>query len=172
MLKKVEAKCKHCGKEFWKKRIGQDYCLPGCRKAAWSGTKKRRLMPSRRGILGSVQNGPFSPIKTVACKAPSTPDLGAFVRVQIASQRDELNPMGFSLPDGTKGRVWLASSKDGSKITGDDCLWRVNIEELRRQEQHKRPVIQWRPAAEVLRRPIIVVGRNGTQRTSMTLLES
>jgi hypothetical protein len=84
------------------------------------------------------------------------------VRGQIASQRDELNPMGFSLPDGTKGRVWLASSKDGSKITGDDYLWRVNIEELLRQEQHKRPVIQWRPAAEVLRRPIIVVGRNGT----------
>jgi hypothetical protein len=86
--------------------------------------------------------------------------LGAVVQAQIASQRDELNPKGFSLPDGTKGRVWLASSKDGSKIIGDDCLWRVNIEKLSRQEQHKRPVIQWRPTAEALRRPIIVVGRN------------
>jgi hypothetical protein len=52
------------------------------------------------------------------------------------------------------------TGKLGSKITGDDCLWRVNIEELRRQEQHKRPVIQWRPTAKTLRRPLIVVGRN------------
>jgi hypothetical protein len=117
---------------------------------------------SRVTPRGSVANGHFSSSKSIACKAPFAPDLGAFVQAQIASQRDELNAMDFSLPDGTKGRVWLASSKDGSKITGDDCLWRVNIEELRRQEQHKRPVIQWRPAAEVLRRPIIVVGRNGT----------
>ena len=123
MLKKFEAKCKRCRKEFCRKRTAQEYCSAQCRKAAWSDTEKRR---------GSVQNGPFSPIKTVACKAPSTPDLGAFVQAQIASQRDELNPMSFSLPDGTKGRVWLASAKEGSKITGDDCLWRVNIEELRR----------------------------------------
>jgi hypothetical protein len=86
--------------------------------------------------------------------------LGAFVRGQIERQREQSNPIGFSFPDASKGRVWLASPKDGSKITGDDCLWRVNIEELRRQEQHKRPVIQWRPTAEALRRPIIVVGRN------------
>jgi hypothetical protein len=54
MLKKFEAKCKRCRKEFCKKRIEQDYCSAGCRKAAWSDTKKRRLMPSRRAILGSA----------------------------------------------------------------------------------------------------------------------
>ena len=100
-----------------------------------------------------------------ACKPPSPLDLGAFVQAQIASQRDELNPKGFSLPDGTKGRVWLASAKEGSKITGDDCLWRVNIEELRRQEQHKRPVIQWSPTAKALRRPIVAVGVNDSVRS-------
>jgi hypothetical protein len=107
MLKKVEARCKRCGREFCKKRTAQDYCSAQCRKAAWNGTKKRRLMPSRRGILGSVQNGPFSPTKTTICKPPHTRDLGAFVRAQIVFQRGELNPMSFSLPDGTKGRVWL-----------------------------------------------------------------
>jgi hypothetical protein len=122
MLKKFEAKCKRCRKEFCRKRTAQEYCSAQCRKAAWSDTKKRRLMPSRRGILGSVQNGPFSPTKTTICKPPHTRDLEAFVRAQIVFQRGELNPMSFSLPDGTKGRVWLASSKDGSKITGDDCL--------------------------------------------------
>ena len=69
--------------------------------------------------------------------------------------------MSFSLPKGVKGRVWLA----GSKITGDDCLWRVNIEELRRQEQHKRPVIQWSPTAKALRRPIVAVGVNDSVRS-------
>ena len=138
MLKKVEARCKRCGKEFCKKRTEHEFCSAQCRNAAWKKPQKRRPR-------GSVANGPFCSSKSVACKPPSTPDLGAFVQAQIASQRDELNPMSFSLPDGTK--VWLASAKDGSKITGDDCLWRVNIEELRHQEQHKRPVIQWRPTA-------------------------
>jgi hypothetical protein len=156
MLKKVEARCKRCGSEFCRKRAEQEFCSAQCRNASWKKPRKRRTP------RGSVANGPFCSSKSVACKPPSTPDLGAFVQAQIASQRDELNPMSFSLPDGTKGRVWLASAKEGSKITGDDCLWRVNIEELLRQKQHKRPVIQWRPAAEVLRRPIIVVGRNGT----------
>jgi hypothetical protein len=96
-----------------------------------------------------------------ACKPPSPLDLGAFVQAQIASERVELNPMSFSLPKGVKGRVWLA----GSKITGDDCLWRVNIEELRRQEQHKRPVIQWSPTAKALRRPIVAVGVNDSVRS-------
>jgi hypothetical protein len=72
MLKKVEAKCKRCGKEFLMKRTEQDYCSAQCRKAAWSCTKKRRLKPSRSGILGSVQNGPFSPTKTSTCKPPRT----------------------------------------------------------------------------------------------------
>src|SRR4029077_17519164 len=112
MLKKAEAKCKRCRKEFWRKRTAQDYCSAQCRKAAWSDTKKRRLMPSRRGILGSVQNGPFSLTKTSTCKPPHTPDLGAFVRVQIVAHQDDPNPIGLSLPDGSKGRVWLASDRD------------------------------------------------------------
>jgi hypothetical protein len=140
MLKKVEAKCKRCRKEFCRKRTAQDYCSAQCRKAAWSDTKKRRLMPSRRGILGSVQNGPFSPTKTSICKPPHTPDLG-----------------GFSLPDGTKGRVWLASDRDHSKIIGDDRLWRVNAEELLRQREQRLKAISWLPTAKTLRRPIIVL---------------
>ena len=133
MLKKVEAKCKRCRKEFCRKRTAQDYCSAQCRKAAWSDTKKRHLMPSRRGILGSVQNGPFSPTKTSTCKPPHTPDLGAFVREQIVAHQDDPNSITFALPDGTKGRAWLASDNDGSKIIGDDRLWRINLEELLRQ---------------------------------------
>jgi hypothetical protein len=117
-------------------------------------------MPSRRGILGSVQNGPFSPTKTSTCKPPHTPDLGAFVREQIVAQEEEPNPIGFSLPDSTKGRVWLASDRDHSKIIGDDRLWRVNTEELLRQRERRPKAISWLPTAEALRRPIIVVGRN------------
>jgi hypothetical protein len=160
MLKKVEVKCKRCGKEFLRKRTEQDYCSAQCRKAAWSCTKKRRLMPSRRGILGSVQNGPFSPTKTSTCKPPHTPDLGAFVRAQVVAQQDEPNPIRFTLPDGTKGRVWLASDNDGSKIIGDDRLWRINAEELLRQNERRPKAISWLPTAKTLRRPIIVVGRD------------
>ena len=160
MLKKVEAKCKRCGKEFCRKRTAQDYCSAQCRKAAWSDTKKRRLMPSRRGILGSVQNGPFSPTKTSTCKPPHTPDLGAFVRAQVVAQQDQPNPIGLSLTDSTKGRVWLASDRDHSKLIGDDRLWRVNTEELLRQRERRPKAISWLPTAETLRRPIIVVGRN------------
>ena len=164
MLKKVETKCKRCRMEFCRKRTAQDYCSAQCRKAAWSDTKKRRLMPSRRGILGSVQNGPFSPTKTSSCKPPHTPDLGAFVRAQIVAHEEEPNPIGFSLPDGTKGRVWLASDRDHSKLIGDDRLWRVNTEELLRQRERRPKAISWLPTAEALRRPIIVVGRNDSVR--------
>jgi hypothetical protein len=160
MLKKVEANCKWCKKEFCKKRTEQNYCSPKCRKGAWSGTKKRRLRPSRKGILGSVQNGPFSATNSVACKTPSTPDLGAFVRAQIVAREDKPNSIGFSLPDGTKGRVWLASDNDGSKIIGDDRLWRINTEELLRQRERRPKARSWLPTAETLNRPIIVVGRN------------
>ena len=59
MLKKFEAKCKRCRKEFCRKRTAQDYCSAQCRKAAWSDTKKRRLMPSRRGDTGKRPKRPF-----------------------------------------------------------------------------------------------------------------
>ena len=160
MLKKVEAKCKRCRKEFCRKRTAQDYCSAPCRKAAWSDTKKRRLIPSRRGILGSVQNAPFSPTKPNTCKPPHTPDLGAFVRAQIVAQGDEPNPIGLSLPDGSTGRVWLASDRNHSKLIGDGRLWRINTEELLRLKERLPKAISWMPTANTLRRPIIVVGRN------------
>jgi hypothetical protein len=73
---------------------------------------------------------------------------------------DEPNPIGLSLPDGTNGRVWLASDRDHSKIIGDDRLWRINTEELLRQRERRPRAISWLPTAKTLRRPIIVVGRN------------
>jgi hypothetical protein len=117
-------------------------------------------MPSRRGILGCVQNGPFSPTKTSTCKPPHTPDLGAFVRAQVVAQQDQPNPISFALPDGTKGSVWLASDDQDSKIIGDDRLWRINAEELVRQKQRRSKAIVWLPTVKTLCRPIIVVGRN------------
>jgi hypothetical protein len=143
MLKKVEAKCKRCGREFYKKRTEQEFCSAQCRNAAWKKPQKRRLKGTPRG---SVANGPFSSIKTVACKAPSTSDLGAFVRRQIVAQKDEPNPIGFTLPDGTRARVWLASNGD-SKIVGDDRLWRVNIEELLLKQERRPKAVFWTPTA-------------------------
>jgi hypothetical protein len=155
MLKKVEAKCKRCGNALFKKRTDHEFCTEQCRNAAWKKPRKRRLKGTPRG---SVANGPFSSTNSVACKRPSTPDLGAFIRAQIVAQ-EEPNPIGFSLPDGTKGRVWLARDRDRSKIIGDDRLCRVNTEELLQRERRPK-AISWLPTAEVLRRPIIVVGRN------------
>jgi hypothetical protein len=157
MLKKFEAKCKRCKKEFCKKRTEQEFCSAQCRNAAWKKPRKRRLKGTPRG---SVANGPFSLIKTVACKLPHTPDLGAFVRAQIVAHQDDPNSITFALPDGTKGRAWLASDNDGSKIIGDDRLWRINLEELLRQKERRFKTTPWTPTAEALRRPIIVVGRN------------
>jgi hypothetical protein len=82
--------------------------------------------------------------------------LGALVRAQIEAHQDEANPVSFTLPDGTKGRVWLAALK----MIGDDRLWRVNIEELLRQRKCRPKATPWMPTPEALRRPIIVVGRN------------
>ena len=157
MLKKVETKCKRCKKEFCRKRTEQEFCSAQCRNAAWKKPRKRRLKGTP---LGSVANGPFSSIKTEACKRPQTPDSGAFVRAQIVAQEAEPNPIGFTLPDGAKGRAWLASDNDGSKIIGDDRLLRVNTEELLRQRERRPKAISWLPTAQALRRPIIVVGRN------------
>jgi hypothetical protein len=77
---------------------------------------------SRVTPRGSVAIGLFPSINTEACKPPSTPDLGAFVRAQIVGQQGEPNPIRFTLPDDIKGRVWLASDNDGSKIIGDHRL--------------------------------------------------
>ena len=72
-----------------------------------------------------------------SCKPPHTPDLGVPVRQQIERQQDQPNPIAFELPDGTKGKVWLASNRDGNKIIGDDRLWRVNVEELLQQKERR-----------------------------------
>jgi hypothetical protein len=108
-------------------------------------------MRSRRETPGSVQNVPFSPTKTVTCKPPSTPDFGAFVREQIDVQRDKPSPVSFTSPDATKCRVWLASDRER----------RINVTDPLKQGKQRRPVAaSWKPSAEALRRPIIVVGRN------------
>src|SRR6476619_1394765 len=157
MLKKVEANCKLCGREFCKRRTEQEFCSAQCRNATWKKPRKRRLKGTPRG---GVANGPFSPINSVVCKAPFTPDLGPFVRAQIVAQKDKPNPIGFTLPDGAKGRVWLASDKDHSKSIGDNRLWRINTEELLLRKEGRSKAISWRPTAEMFNRPIIVVGRN------------
>src|SRR4029077_8946330 len=58
----------------------------------------------------------------------------------------------------------LASDDQGSKIIGDDRLWRINAEELVRQMQRRPKAVSWLPTAKTLRRPIIVVGRNNPVR--------
>jgi hypothetical protein len=83
------------------------------------------------------------------------------VREQIEIQRDKPNPASFTAPDRTKCRVWFASSGEGNRIIGDDRWWRLNVTDLFKQEGERRPpTAHWRPTAETLRRPIIVVGRN------------
>src|SRR6476620_12012347 len=139
MLKKVETKCKRCNKEFCRKRIEQEFCSAQCRNAAWKKPRKRRLKGTP---LGSVAMALFLQLK----QRPAN-DLGTFVRAQIVAQEAEPNPLGFT-PDGAKGRAWLASDNDGSKIIGDHRLWRVNTEELLRQRERRPKAICWLPTAE------------------------
>jgi hypothetical protein len=89
----------------------------------------------------------------------------------MVAQQNQPNPIGFTLPDGTNGRAWLASDKGGPKV-GDDLLWRVNIEELLRQRERRPKTIPWAPTAEALRRPIIVVGRNDPVRDTHDSFQS
>ena len=141
MLKKVEAKCKRCRREFYKRRTEQEFCSAQSRNASWKKPRKRRLKGTLRG---SVANGHFSQTNSVACKAPSTPDSGAFVRAQIVAQQDRPNPIGFSLPGGSKGRVWVASDRHGAKLIGDDRHWRVNVADLLKLKKEKRPPTPYR----------------------------
>jgi hypothetical protein len=131
------------------------------RNAGMRRGKSLKKDASRVTPRGSVANGPFSSSKSATCKPPSTPDLGPFVREQIVAQQDRPNPIGFSLTDGSKGRVWVASDRHGAKLIGDDRHWRVNVADVLKLEKEKRQTTSWRPTAEALRRPIIVVGRNG-----------
>ena len=53
--------------------------------------------------------------------------MGEFVRAPIVAQKDQPNPVTFTLPDGRKGRVWL-----GASGIGDARHWRLNIAEADR----------------------------------------
>jgi hypothetical protein len=151
----------------------RDYCDDDCKRdAAYTrerlakGTKtvrKRRLRtPLRTPIAEGVRNGGFSSSKSVASKPPSTPDLGAFVREQIETEKHQPNPVSFTAPDGTRCRVWLGSDSEGNSIIGDDRWWRANVTNLLKQDGTRRPpMTPWKPTAEALRKPVIVVGRNG-----------
>jgi hypothetical protein len=78
-----------------------------------------------------VENASFYSSKSIGCKPPQTPDIGAFVREQIVARAHLENPITIFLPDGSQGRVWLAS-KDGKKFIGDERHWRLNIAEAGR----------------------------------------
>jgi hypothetical protein len=54
--------------------------------------------------------------------------LGPFIHAQIVAHQDDPNSIIFAFPDGTKGHAWLASDNDGSRIIGDDRLWRINAD--------------------------------------------
>jgi len=60
---------------------------------------------------------------------------GALVREQIIARQHLENPITIFLPDGSQGRVWLATNKHGSKIIGDVLHWRVNVREAIRVDQ-------------------------------------
>jgi hypothetical protein len=122
--------------------------------------QKASLSAFPYGDTGKRPKRPFFSNKNKYLQTTPTPDFGAFVRAQIVAQHDKPNPIGFTVPDGTKGRVWLASNKDGGKTIGDDRFWGVNTEELLRRKERRPKGITWVPTAKTLHRPIIVVGRN------------
>ena len=129
-------KCDYCNNLFQPKREAQAYCKPRCRRDA-SYTRERLLKKGPKSfrkkrlatpLAGSFRNGRFSSSKTEASGAPQTPDTGSFVREQLVARAHLENPITVFLPDGSQVRVWLATSKDGSKIIGDERHWRVNIQ--------------------------------------------
>jgi hypothetical protein len=76
MLKKVEAKCKRCKKEFCRKRTEQEFCSTQCRNAAWKKPRKRRL----KGKHGEALQWPTN-------KFSSHRDLGALPSVNARHRR-------------------------------------------------------------------------------------
>jgi hypothetical protein len=60
------------------------------------------------------------------------------VREQIIARQHLENPITIFLPDGSQGRVWLATDKHGSKIIGDELHWRVNVREAIRSPHSGR----------------------------------
>jgi hypothetical protein len=164
----IGKRCGACRRALLNDR--RDYCNRRCKRdAAYArerllrGTKTPRKRRLATTPLDRVRNGPKNSIGTVACKPPSTPDLGAVNREQIEAQGATSNPVRFSTPDATKCRVWLASARKGNLIIGDDRWWRVNVADLLKQKK-TRASTSWRPTPETYRRPIIVVGRNAPVR--------
>jgi hypothetical protein len=131
-----------------------------------SGSPRVRK-PSEKGVCvllaPGYETGVFLQVNQQPPNHPPPPD-GAFVRGQIEAQRDQPYPVSFTAPDGTKCRMWLANDSRGNQIIGDDRWWRVNVTDLLKQEEERRPITPWTPTTEALRRPIIVVGRNGPVR--------
>lgn len=111
-----------------------DQCSSRCREAyrydirrASKGPKqarKRHLGP----IAGSAENGRFYSAKTGPCKRPLPPEIGGIMRKQIIARQHLENPLTIFLPDGSQGRLWLATGKDGSKLIGDERHWRLNTQ--------------------------------------------
>jgi len=60
----------------------------------------------------------------------TSPDIGEFVRAQILAQKDQPDPITFTLPDGRKGRVWLSTAG-----VGDARHWQMNIAEAVRLDR-------------------------------------
>ena len=57
----------------------------------------------------------YRPQKSASSRALNIPDFGALVREQIIVRQHLENPITLFLPDGSKGRVWLATDKHGSQ---------------------------------------------------------
>src|SRR5262245_47426803 len=112
----MKKKCLSCSRSFTLSGSGkrQNYC-PECSR---HGAPRR--VHRARGLSASKS------LKTKPTETQISEEIGSCVRRRLEAQKAQPNPINFSLPDGTKGRVWLASSKDGSKIIGADRLWRVN----------------------------------------------
>ena len=122
----MQKKCSACANPFQLSGSGkrQKFC-PECRKRGMG--QGWGLSASNHLILKGVKSG-------------SRKDLGASVRAQIeaAVARGDLNPISFITPDGVRGRVWLATDKNGKKIIGDDRHWRLNVPAASRVDRDER----------------------------------
>jgi hypothetical protein len=144
-LEKPLEVCKRrgCDAEFGKKREAQRFCSERCREAYAYDVRRAELgvkTPRKRRLgttpLGSTENGLFYSTKSIDCKHPRKVDLGAFVR----AQQDQLNPIHFTTPEGIKGKVWLASDKNGNKLIGDDRHWRCHVPAAAKVDQEAKRV--------------------------------
>jgi len=86
---------------------------------------------------GSLANGPFSSIKTDACKAP--------------------NPSGFSLSDGTKGRVWLARQAENPAAEGSVLVEEASIAGLRPTSSASNEAREFESSGDMSPEKVVVV---------------